>query len=100
MTPSLSIVTAPAPAALAARIARATSACVTLAGRRGIVLLHCLADSAVRAGALLLQALRACRNVGHPGEPQAWKTEKAAGERVTSTPSGIRLDWRGNRTGN
>ena len=36
ITPSPSTVTALAPASLAARIARAMSACVTLAGRRGI----------------------------------------------------------------
>ncbi len=39
ITPLPSTVTSCAPASLAARIARAMSACVTLAGRRGIVLL-------------------------------------------------------------
>src|SRR5262249_32872793 len=40
ITPSPSTVTSLAPASLAARIARAISACVTLAGRRGMTFLR------------------------------------------------------------
>jgi hypothetical protein len=46
MTPLPSTVTSLAPASLAARIARAMSACVTLAGRRGITLSPTVRNSA------------------------------------------------------
>jgi hypothetical protein len=40
-----------------------------------------------------------CRPRPAGAESSVWKTEKAADKRVTRCPSGIRLDWSGNRTG-
>ena len=41
-----------------------------------------------------------CRTRPAGTESSVWKTDKAADKRVTRRPSGIRLDWSGNRTGN
>ena len=40
-----------------------------------------------------------CRPRPAGAESSVWKTKKAANKRVTRCPSGIRLDWSGNRTG-
>lgn len=77
MAPFVSTVTSLAPASLAARIARAMSACVTLAGRRGIDHLHAICE---RRRTTVVQATnRRRRSRARNAEMPHWNSARSLG---------------------